>query len=269
MKKTLINGIAVCLFISFAAFNCYANPSAGQTLSGKVLETMDAGGYTYLLLDTGTGQPWVAIPQSSVKVGDEVNCKPGMAMSNFNSKTLNRTFDSIIFSAGLAGAASNPHGGAMGSMGAPPPAQGGDDSFASAVQAERGGPAMQAPPAAESGGSLGAQVPFNEIKVEKASGETGYTVSEIFAQKDSLGGKTVTIQGKVVKFSPSIMGRNWIHLQDGTGEPMKNTHDLVITTSEEVTNGDVVTVEGVLAVNKDFGAGYKYDAIVEDAKLLK
>ncbi|MCF8055310.1 MAG: DNA-binding protein [Desulfocapsa sp.] len=272
MKKTLLNGIAIFLFISFAAFNGYANPGAGQTLSGKVLETMDAGGYTYIQLDTGTGQPWVAIPQATVKVGDEVNCQPGMAMSNFNSKTLNRTFDSIIFSGGLAGAAGNQAGGAMGSMGSmgtPPPAQGGDDSFASAVQAESGGPAMQQAPAAESGGSLGAQAPFSEIKVEKASGDNGYTVSEIFAQKDSLGGKTVAIKGKVVKFSPMIMGRNWIHLQDGTGDPMANTHDLVVTTSEEVTNGDVITVEGVLAIDKDFGAGYKYDAIVEDAKTLK
>ncbi len=145
---------------------------------------------------------------------------------------------------------------------------GGNDSFANAVQAEGGRPAMQQP-AAGSGGSLGAITPFTEIKVEKASGENGYTVEEIFSQREELNGKTVAIQGKVVKFSPMIMGVNWIHLQDGTGDPLTNSHDLVITTSEEVANGDVITVEGVLAANKDFGAGYKYEAIVEKAKTLK
>ncbi len=286
MKKTIINGIAVCLFISLAAFNGDARgsstkeagaapgtaaPSAGGTLSGTVLETMDSGGYTYLQLDTGLSKPWVAIPQSAIKVGEKVDCQPGMVMNNFSSKTLNKTFDTIVFSSGLAGTAGNPHGGSMPSMGNPHkkgPAQGGDDSFANAVQAEGGRPAAQQP-AAGSGGSLGAIAPFTEIKVEKAAGDNGYTVEEIFSQREKLHGKTVTIQGKVVKFSPMIMGVNWIHLQDGTGDPMTNTHDLVVTTSEEVTNGEVITVEGVLAANKDFGAGYKYEAIVEKAKTVK
>jgi len=287
MKKIVINGIAVCLFISLASFNGDAQgssntkdanaapntaaPSAGGTLSGTVLETMDSGGYTYLQIDTGLDKPWVAIPQSAVKVGEKVDCQPGMVMKNFSSKTLNKTFDTIVFSSGLAGAAGNSQGGMMGGMGNPHKkgtGMGGNDSFASAVQAEGGRPAAQQP-AAESGGSLGAMAPFSEIKIEKASGENGYTVEEIFGQRETLNGKTVAVQGKVVKFSPMIMGVNWIHLQDGTGDPMSNTHDLVITTSEEVANGDVITVEGVLAANKDFGAGYKYEAIVEKAKTLK
>ena len=288
MKKTFINGIAVCLFISLAAFNGDAQgssttkeasaapntaaPGAGGTLSGTVLETMDSGGYTYLQIDTGLSKPWVAIPQSQVKVGDKVDCQPGMVMKNFASKTLDKTFDTIVFSSGLAGAATAAQGGGMmGGMGNPHKkgtGMGGDDSFANAVQAEGGGAVAQQPTAG-SAGSLGAIAPFTEIKVEKASGENGYTVAEIFAQREALNGKTVAIQGKVVKFSPMIMGVNWIHLQDGTGDPMTNTHDLVITTSEEVTNGDVITVEGVLAADKDFGAGYKYEAIVEKAKTLK
>lgn len=145
---------------------------------------------------------------------------------------------------------------------------GGDDSFSSAVQAEGGHPAVEASQAG-SGGSLGAMTPYSEVTVEKAAGENAYTIEEIFAKTKELDGKTIRIQGKVVKYSPMIMGRNWIHIQDGTGDPMTNTHDLVITTSEEVSNGDVITVEGVLAFNKDFGAGYKYVAIVEEAKTLK
>ncbi|MBU1140189.1 MAG: DNA-binding protein [Proteobacteria bacterium] len=285
MKKNITNGITICLFLSFAACSnadqdtkaeeavtttdkaatvSAAAESAAPVadldmpITGKILETMNAGGYTYLQIDTGSSQPWVAIPQSQVKVGDEVTCNPGMAMGNFTSKTLNRTFDSIIFSSGIAGAAGGGHGGMMG----------GDDSFSSAVQAEGGSPMVQESPAS-SGGSLGAMTPYNEVKVEKAVGENSYTIEEIFAKTKELDGKTVRIQGKVVKYSPMIMGRNWIHIQDGTGDPMSNTHDLVITTTEEVQPNDVITIEGVLAFNKDFGAGYKYVAIVEEAKTLK
>ncbi len=223
-------------------------------------------------VDTGLSQPWVAIPQSKVEVGQDVTYQQGMVMKNFASKSMDRTFDTIVFSSGLVGATTNPHGGGMGmgSMANPHAKKtaGGDDSFASAVQAEGGAPAMQQP-AASSGGSLGAMAPFTEIKVEKATGDNAYNVSEIFEKTETLNGKTVRVQGKVVKFSPSIMGRNWIHMQDGTGDPMKNTHDLVVTTSETIENGKTITIEGVLAANKDFGAGYKYVAIVEDAKTVK
>ncbi|AGF78388.1 hypothetical protein UWK_01831 [Desulfocapsa sulfexigens DSM 10523] len=268
MKKTLLKGLIACLFISLATF-----ASASQNLTGKVLETMNSNGYTYMKVDIGAEQPWVAIPEAQVAVGQEVTYQPGMVMNNFASKTLNRTFDAIVFSAGLVGAAS-PHGsGGMGSTMQNPHGkatpQGGEDSFASAVQAEGGMPAATQAQAAGSAGSLGAIAPFSEIKVEKATGENAYSVIEVFEKTEALDGKTIRIQGKVVKFSPMIMGRNWVHLQDGSGDPASNTHDLVITTSEQVAVDDVITVEGVLAANKDFGAGYKYVAIVEEAKTVK
>ncbi len=74
---------------------------AGGGLSGKVVETMDSGGYTYVSLENGGKKIWVAIPQTKVKVGQQVTCQPGMEMKNFQSKTLKRTFDSIIFSGGI------------------------------------------------------------------------------------------------------------------------------------------------------------------------
>ena len=282
MKKTLYRGLAICLFIGLAAHTGDANassevkdtkasaPAAAQApgnLSGTVLETMDSGGYTYLQLDTGSGKPWIAVPQAKVAVGDKVSCQPGMVMKNFSSKTLGRTFDSIVFSNGLAGAAAkNPHAGGMG-MGAM--GGGGGDDFASAVAAEGGAAPAAQVQAAGSGGSLGAIAPFSEIKIDKASGDNAITVDDAFAKKDELNGKTVRFQGQVVKFSPMIMGRNWVHIQDGTGDPMNNTHDLVVTTSETVKTGDTVTMEGVLTAYKDFGAGYKYEAIIEKAKVVK
>ncbi len=281
MKKTLIPGLAISLFISLAVQNIDANASSTETestaapaataqipgaLTGTVLETMDSGGYTYFQLDTGTDKPWIAVPQAQLKVGDKVTSMPGMVMKDFTSKTLNRTFDAIVFSGGIAGAkATLPHGNmeAGGMM-----KSGGDDSFASAVAAEGGGrPAqVQAP---SSGGSVGAIAPFSEIKVEKASGENAQLVGDAFAKRKELNGKTIRVQGKVVKFSPMIMGRNFVHLQDGSGDPMKNTHDLVFTTEATVETGKVITMEGVLTANKDFGSGYKYDAIVEEAKVVE
>lgn len=282
MKKTFYHGLAICLVIGFSVQTGIANasndtneaktsaPVAAQApgnLTGTVLETMDSGGYTYLQLDTGTNKPWVAIPQAKVAVGDKISCQPGMTMKNFSSKTLNRTFDSIVFSSGLAGGSKTPHAGMGGAMAGA--MAGSDDSFASAVAAESGAIPTQQVQAAGSGGSLGAVAPFSEIEVDKASGENAYRVEEAFAKKEDLTGKTVRIKGQVVKFSPMIMGRNWVHIQDGTGDPMTNTHDLVITTDATVKEGDIITMEGVLTAFKDFGSGYKYEAIVEKATLVE
>jgi hypothetical protein len=282
MKTVLLKGIIACLFIGLATLggnivtdsSNQALASASQNTSGTVLETMGSGGYTYMKVDTGSGQPWIAIPKSSIKVGQKVTYLPGAAMKNFSSKTLNRSFEVIIFSAGLAGAdgaATKPAGMGMDGMQAPQgmtaPKGGADDSFSSAVKAEGGAPAVSQ--AAASGGSVGAIAPFTELSIDKAAGDNAHTVGEIFKDADTLNGKTVRIQGKVVKFSPMIMGRNWIHLQDGSGDPITNTHDLVITTSEQVKADDIITVEGVLTTNKDFGYGYKYDAIIEKAIIVK
>jgi len=250
-----------------------------NVITGKVMETMDSAGYTYLLVDTGKAQQWVAIPETKVAAGDEVSYHDGMVMPNFTSKSLNRTFESVIFSPGLVGQGPppapgkspvNPHGEGMpdphGKPGADAAAPGAG-SFADAVKAETPA-AMQSKP--ESGGSLGAMAPFTDVKVDKAAGENGYTVAEIFAGSTKLEGKTARVQGKVVKFSPNIMGRNWIHLQDGSGDPLNNTHDLVITTNDQPPKDkDIITIEGIVRANKDFGAGYSYTVLVEEAKIIQ
>ena len=102
-----------------------------------------------------------------------------------------------------------------------------------------------------------------EISVEPAQG--GISIGELFSNKDTYAGKTVIIKGQVVKFSAAIMSRNWVHLQDGTSGDGK--HDLTITTQDTAAIGDVVTFEGKIALDKDFGAGYKYEVIMEEAKI--
>ncbi len=241
------------------------NPApALETISGTVVETFDSGGYTYIQLDKGGEKVWAAIGQAKVAVGDKITLNGGPAMHDFHSKTLDRTFPEIIFSSGLAGgnsaAKADPHAG----MG----------SFSQALKSE--GKSMTMPPQnmgpagePETGGSLKAVTAQQEVKVEKAEGDNAYRVADLFASADKLAGKKVKIRGKVVKVSQGIMGRNWIHLQDGTGDPMKNTHDLVVTSSDVPEMNSVIVVEGELAKDKDFGAGYFYSVIVEKAKVLK
>ena len=235
-------------------------PSNIPTVSGTIVETMDASGYTYMLVDSGAKKTWVAIPATKVEKGAAIKYYEGMEMKNFTSKTLNRTFDAVVFSSGLAGEEAET---------APQPAAGAtNDSFSAAVKAEKT-TSQTAPAMKMSGGSAGAIAPLEEISIEKAAAANGYTVAEIFAKAKELTGKKVQVHGKVVKYSPMIMGKNWIHLQDGTGNPMQNSHDLVVTTSETAKVGDIITIEGVLAADKDFGAGYKYAAIIEDAAIIK
>ena len=236
-------------------------------ITGTITETMDAAGYTYMNLDTGQDSVWVAIPQSSVVKGEQISVREGMVMKDFHSNSFDRTFESIVFSPGVVGAApASPHGASKKKDDAQP------ESFAAAVEAERNstGAGGNAPiqPQQGSSGSMGAIAPYTETKVEKADGENSYTVAEIFEQAKELDGKKVRIRGQVVKFNANIMGRNWLHLQDGSGDPMKNTHDLVVTTSDELSSPKVITVEGVVAADKDFGAGYSYVVIVEDSAII-
>lgn len=211
-----------------------AAAQAAGAVSGKVLETMNSGGYTYVKVAGAAGEVWAAGPETKVAVGDEVSFSGGAPMPNFHSDTLNRTFDVVYFVGAI-------NTGGAAAAGAMPTGEGNPHGAAAAA----------APVAVEA--------------IEKAKG--GQSVAEIYAAKDTLAGKQVVVRGKVVKFNGGIMGRNWIHLQDGTGAAGSN--DLMVTSNEEVAVGDVVTATGIVAINKDFGAGYNYALIVEDAKFAK
>jgi len=275
-KRTIIAASFLFTFVSSASLvyqtDGFAMPKANtaakqvETVTGTVLEAMNASGYTYMQVDTGKDKVWVAIPATEVKKGDTITYNQGMVMPDFHSKTLGRSFKQIIFSSGLAGqGAGNPHKSST----SPHGKKSEGDSFSDAVKAESGPAAATSKPPQVSGGSAGATAPLMESKVEKASGENGYTVEEIFTKSKELNGKKVRVKGKIVKYNPNIMGKNWIHLQDGTGDPMANTHDLVVTTEEKLSSQDIITIEGTMTANKDFGAGYKYAVIVEGAKIIK
>jgi hypothetical protein len=234
---------------------------ASNLLTGKVAETLDAGGYTYLRIATSGGEQWAAVPAAKVKKGDTVSVAAQMTMEKFESKTLNRTFDTIVFGSiagDSASAAASPVQAQM-PAGHPPLNETAGTKMPAKI------PPMMASALADSASQHMQSPPAGGIKVERAPG--GKTVAEAWAEKESLNGKEVIVRGKVVKFLGGIMGRNWMHVQDGTGSAEKGDNDLTVTTNEKVNVGDVVTVKGKLAAGKDFGAGYRYEVILEGAKV--
>jgi len=209
-------------------------------ISGKIVQTMKSGGYSFALVKTKKGDRlWVACPERELTVGEQVTFEPGMEMYNFESRTLKRTFDKIIFSNG--------------------PKQ----KTAAAAKDDKGKKPQRSP---GSGGSMA--VADEKIKVKKASGANAYTVAEIHQQKAKLNKKKVSVRGKVVKVSSGIMNRNWIHLQDGTGSHATVDNDLVITSDAIPSVGDVVLVKGTVIKDKDFGSGYKYSVMIEQAEIV-
>lgn len=211
-------------------------PKVQLPVSGKVVQTMNGGGYSYVLLKQVNGDKvWLAVPQMSVELGAQLTFKPGMEMVNLPSKSLNRTFEKIIFTEGLM-----------------------EDKGSKAGKKN----------AKKSPGSKGAVAAADEkVKVKKADGANAYTVAELYQKKGKLDKKNITIRGKVIRVSANIMGKNWIHLQDGTGDSKKGTNNLVVTSQGVPVIGEVVTAKGILYKNKDFGGGYKYEVIVEKAEL--
>jgi len=198
--------------------------------TGVVLETMDAGGYSYVRVELDGESLWAAGPKLPVKVGDTVTISGGMAMHDFHSKSLDRDFELVYFVGSIVVG--------DGAVGAVPP---------------QGHGSSESPEAAPVEG------------IERLEG--GQSVEEVVRDAATWSGKTIAIRGKVVKFNGGIMGTNWLHLRDGTGGA--GTNDLIATTSATVEVGDVIVLRGVVSTDRDFGSGYRYAVIVEDAKVEK
>lgn len=120
-------------------------------------------------------------------------------------------------------------------------------------------------------GNVGAQIkssPAQEVervKVELPEGVV--SLEELFTNAREYAGKQIRVHGQCVKINNQIMDRNWIHIEDGSKDG-ESTIDLTVTTQERIPLGAVVTFEGTVSLNRDFGAGYRYDIIVEDATVV-
>jgi hypothetical protein len=246
-KKIKVNNIKtkssmkLNLFILMAgiivlAASCKPKNKTSENLAPNVHkitaeEVVQSSNYTYIRALEDNKESWLAISKREVAIGKSYYFVPNIEMTDFVSKELKRTFKTIVFVEKFSEEPIVP------------------ESLAAMPDSLRG----IKPAVAKEG-----------IKVEPAKG--GITIGELFAKKDSYEGKTVKIKGEVVKFSPEIMGKNWLHIQDGTSG--NGAFDLTITTGDVVKIGDIVTFEGVVALKKDFGAGYFYEVIVENGKLI-
>lgn len=195
-----------------------------------VKEVLNATAYTYLLVTEGKKEYWMAIPLTAVKVGKKYSYEGGMEMKKFESKDLKRTFDSVLFVEGLI------------------------DPNAPAVTEN----------AAVNPKNI---IPDTKLSKEITLTKGAISLHDLFSRKDKLAGKTVILTGKVVKFMPEIMNKNWIHLQDGTS--YNGFNDITITSLAKVKVDEIVTLKGKVVLNKDLGSGYKYDILVEDAVVVK
>lgn len=200
--------------------------------TGAVAETIESGGYVYLRLEDGT---WIAANTFAVSIGDEVQYDGAMEMKDFHSKSLDRTFNSILFV-----------------------------SRASLV----GDNASDQPAATMKGHSNQGMHPQKpDSATAPAAGEVmalegGKTVAAIFVESAELNGQVVSLNAKVMKVNEGIMGKNWITLQDGTGSDPD--HKLLATSQELVKPGALVVARGTVATDVDLGYGYSYKVLLEE-----
>jgi DNA/RNA endonuclease YhcR with UshA esterase domain len=226
----------VSILVASAAWAAPAAPAQQPTtLKGEVLETQNVDIYTYLRLKTKDGEIWAAVPTTTAKKGTEVTIGNSMVMRNFESKTLKKTFDKIVF-----GQIVDPAGGPAGGSAAAPTAS----------------PHAASPMA-------------QPIMVAKATGPDARTVAEVVTGKAKLKDKSVLVRGQVVKVNAGIMGKNWLHLRDGSGSAADGSNDVLVTTRDTAALGDIVSIKGTVRTDVNLGSGYTYAVLIEDAAVRK
>jgi hypothetical protein len=232
VKQLLI--ILAVLLLSSGCKGPLSTPAESKTGQGVhnvvVKEVIQVGTYTYLNVKEKRKETWIAVPAMQAAVGDKLSYSGGLEMTNFFSKELNRKFPSVLF-------------------------------LESVSMTEKKGENVMIN-----------NTPSGAVKTEKISvtieaAEGGISIARLLETKADYSGKTVRVKGKVTKVNPEIMGKNWIHIQDGS--EYNGEFDLTITTDVQPVVGDTVTFEGRIALKKDFGYGYFYDVLMEDGRLIK
>lgn len=205
--------------------NSATNEIKKEAHIAMVVDKISTSNYTYLQVSENKKSYWIAVPFMEIEIGETVYFSKFMEMKDFKSETIDRTFSSLLFVEDARKSATPDH----------------------MKQVHSG--AMT--------------ISKQNVKIELL--DNGYTINKIYSDKNDLNGQIVEVKGKVVKYNPQIMNRNWIHIQDGTGD--ENDYDLVVTSADEVKVGDVIIVKGTVTVDKDFGAGYFFPVVIEDAKI--
>lgn len=247
--------ILLCLFLTAAFISCKQNPkelgtSPVKVRTGiedahkniimdvhqiKVEEAYPTSKYLYLRVKEGDRAYWLATRNSEVKVGEVYYYNEALVRANFESKEMERVFDTLYLVTQLV---SEAHGAAMKPKEkiALPPKLG--DSKSKMEEFHTNGNYRDA---------------------------TEVTLGELLSNPEKLEGKMVEIQGVCLKINTGILGRNWIHVQDQNDSEKK----VVVTSQWEASPGDEIKVRALVALNKDFGAGYTYDVILEEGILVR
>ncbi|MBL4747126.1 MAG: hypothetical protein JKY08_12305 [Flavobacteriaceae bacterium] len=246
--KHLLQLLAIFLLI----ISCKDDAKTTETTAKNVHkivaeEVLHVSEYSYIKFTKDNKENWVAVPSTPIQTGKTYYYGTAIEMKNFESKDLNRTFETVYFAqrisvneeGAIEGSKVNPHGEGM----------------------------HNAPAAnnAHATPKKNTSSPKKEIKVTKAA--NGIDIATLLKNKASYANKTVIIKAEVVKYSPSIMNSNWFHIQDGSN--FDGEFDLTVTTKEVVKVGDVITLKATVTLDKDFGAGYFYKVILENATLTK
>jgi len=193
-------------------------------------EILNTSKYTYLNVTEDGNQFWIAIPKKDVEKGGTYYYRGGLKKTNFKSAEYDKVFETIYL---VSDVSKDPSMSDMSS----------------------GNPHSH---------SESATTTDKNTKIDPLPG--GITISELYANRKKYEGQTVRVKGRCVKVNNMIMNRNWIHIQDGSSSD-KNV-DLTVTTTDMVSLDEIVAFEGKITLNKDFGAGYKYEIIMEEAHLL-
>jgi len=234
--KIIINLVIIILLIT----SC--NNKAKETVEGAVKvhkalvqEVLHVREYSYIRVLEDGQEKWIAAPSTPVEVGKTYYYGKTMEMKNFESKDLNKTFEIVYFVEKISTTAE-------------------DTKLPLTTNPHPVNPEATKP-----------TIEKKQVSIEAPSG--AISIAELLKNKEELNMKTVTLKGEVTKFNPAIMKTNWIHLQDGT--EFEGEFDLTLTTNEILKVGDIVTIQGAVTLNKDFGAGYAYKIIIENAKIIK
>ena len=224
------NVVKLLLVAILAIMTGCASPAPDGLVTAKVKAVEQVPSYTYLQVKAKGPAYWVALPTMEIAVGSKVTFRGGMMMEDFHSKELDRTFEKILFLEGLDGG--TPAGTDM-----------------------------------MSGSSSGSKLKVEKLKTDVEAIEGSISIGDLFADPAKFEGQTIVVSGEVAKYNPAIMNLNWVHLQDGT--EFEGKYDLTITSSDAFEVGQVVSIQGIVALNRDFGSGYSYEVLLENATAVR
>jgi hypothetical protein len=207
------------------------NPTGDGAVTVKVKAIEQVENYTYLQVKGKGDAYWIAVTSTEIEVGESLTYQGGMWMEDFYSQELDRTFDRVLFLDGYEGMQS------------------------------------QAPAMGQMPGTTQGSVKTDKLDIKIDEEEGTVRIGDLYRDPSAYEGQTIRVKGQVAKFNAQIMERNWIHLQDGT--EFEGKYDLTVTSQQGFNVGEIITLEGILALNRDFGYGYSYEILLEKATLVE